>query len=136
MKQEDISAFLAAYTAHWVEADYDLDDIFHPEGHLLTAGAVRPLSVSEAKAFTSAVKDNLGPVDLKILHWAEHEGHIFIEWEMTGRVKGKAVQWRGINRNKLKGPKSVEAVSYWDRNTLARQIDPGTEDIDFEKLIA
>jgi hypothetical protein len=54
---------------------------------------------------------------------------------MKGTVRGKKVTWRGINRNLLRGPKSIEAVSYWDRRSLFDQLGASASGVDLTQTI-
>ena len=122
MTDQDNSAFIEAYLDNWRKTPPDLHAVFHPEGTLLPPGHAEPLDVNGAQRVVEGTRKAIPDVTLEILHWAESEGHIFIEWEMKGTVRGKQVTWRGINRNLLRGPKSIEAVSYWDRQSFFEQV--------------
>lgn len=81
-----------------------------------------PVDVESAQRIVENTHHSIPDITLETLHWAEREGHIFIEWEMKGTVEGKQVMWRGVNRNLLRGTKSIEAVSYWDRLGLSERV--------------
>ena len=115
-------AFIEAYLDNWRRDPPDLHAVFHPEGTLLAPGNSVPVDVDGAQRVVENTRKAIPDVTLEILHWAEREGHIFIEWEMKGTVEGKQVTWRGVNRNLLRGSKSIEAVSYWDRLGLSDQV--------------
>lgn len=120
--RRDIEAFLEAYLDNWRLDPPDLTRIFHPEGTLLPPGSAERLDVAGAQRMVEQTRALIPDVTLEILHWAERDGQIFIEWEMQGTLRGRRVRWRGINRNRLRGAKSVEAVSYWDRQGLFEQL--------------
>lgn len=122
MSENDNRAFIEAYLDNWRRDPPNLRDVFHPEGTLLPPGNTAPVDVDGAQRIVEGTRQAIPDVTLDILHWAERDGHIFIEWEMQGTVRGKKVRWRGINRNLLKGSKSIEAVSYWDRLGLLEQV--------------
>ncbi|MGH0035666.1 MAG: nuclear transport factor 2 family protein [Myxococcota bacterium] len=121
MTELDNLAFIEAYLDNWRKDPPDLHAVFHPEGTLLPPGNSEPVNVEGAQRIVEGTRKAIPDVTLEILHWAERDGHIFIEWEMKGTVRGKQVAWRGINRNLLRGSKSTEAVSYWDRQSLFEQ---------------
>lgn len=131
MSEHDNLAFIEAYLDNWRKNPPDLRDVFHPEGTLLPPGNSEPVNVDGAQRIVEGTRKAIPDVTLEILHWAERDEHIFIEWEMKGTVRGKKVAWRGINRNLLRGPKSIEAVSYWDRQSLFDQVGApaGGEDL-------
>lgn len=135
MTDADNEAFIRAYLDNWRKTPPDLHQVFHPEGKLLPPGRSEPLDVSGAQRLVEGTRAAIPDVSLRIINWAERDGQMFIEWEMTGTVGGKSVTWSGINRNTLRGPKSVDAVSYWDRRGLATQIDPGAPMADVTQLI-
>lgn len=128
MSERDNLEFMEAYLDNWRKSPPDLRDVFHPEGTLLPPGNREPLDVAGAQRLVEGTRKTIPDVTLEILHWAERDGHIFIEWEMKGTIGGKKVTWRGINRNLLRGPKSIEAVSYWDRQGLFDQLGAPTGD--------
>ena len=133
MSEQDNLEFIEAYLDNWRKTPPDLRDVFHPEGTLLPPGNREPLDVAGAQRMVEATRKAIPDVRLEILHWAERDGHIFIEWEMTGTIRGKQVSWRGINRNLLRGPKSIEAVSYWDRQGLFDQVGAGAAGADLTR---
>jgi len=122
MSDQDNLAFIEAYLDNWRKSPPDLNDVFHPEGTLLPPGNSEPVDVAGAQRIVEGTRKAIPDVSLEILHWAERDGHIFIEWEMKGTIQGRRVTWRGINRNLLRGAKSIEAVSYWDRQGLFDQL--------------
>ena len=93
------------------------------------------MDVAGARRMVEGTRKAIPDVILEILHWAERDGHIFIEWEMRGTVRGKKVTWRGINRNLLRGTKSIQAVSYWDRQGLFDQVGATADGADLAKTI-
>jgi len=135
VSERDNLAFIEAYLDNWRKVPPNLRDVFHPEGTLLPPGNAEPLDVDGAQRMVEATRKAIPDVTLEILHWAERDGHIFIEWEMRGTVRGKAVSWRGINRNRLRGAKSIEAVSYWDRQGLFEQIGEPSAGEDLSEAI-
>jgi len=122
MSEQDNLTFIEAYLDNWRKNPPDLRDVFHPEGTLLPPGNLEPVDVAGAQRIVDGTRKAIPDVSLEILHWAERDGHIFIEWEMKGTIRGRKVTWRGINRNLLRGSKSLEAVSYWDRQSLFDQV--------------
>lgn len=135
MSEQDNLAFIEAYLDNWRKNPPDLHDVFHPEGTLLPPGNSEPIDVAGAQRMVEGTRKAIPDVTLEILHWAERDGHIFIEWEMQGTVRGKKVTWRGINRNLLRGPKSIQAVSYWDRQGLFDQVGATADGADLAKTI-
>ncbi len=135
MTEKDNLAFIEAYLDNWRKSPPDLRAVFHPEGTLLPPGNVEPVDVEGAQRIVEGTRKAIPDVTLDILHWAERDGHIFIEWEMKGTIRGKKVTWRGINRNLLCGSKSVEAVSYWDRLSFFEQISASNTELDLLSTI-
>lgn len=135
MAERENLEFIAAYLDNWRRDPPDVLDVFHPEGTLLPPGSSEPVGVAGAQHVVEGTRRAIPDVALEILHWAERDGHIFIEWEMKGTVRGRVVTWRGINRNLLRGSKSVEAVSYWDRQGFFEQIGEASPRGDLLKAI-
>lgn len=135
MSEQDNRDFIEAYLDNWRKTPPDLRTVFHPEGRLLPPGNDQPLDVDGAQRMVEGTRAAIPDVTLEILHWAERDGQIFIEWEMTGTVRGKKVRWSGINRNTLRGAKSVDGVSYWDRLGLVEQVDPDRPKADLMTLL-
>lgn len=135
MGDQDNLTFIEAYLDNWRKNPPDLRDVFNPEGTLLPPGTSEPLDVAGAQRMVEGTRKAIPDVTLEILHWAERDGHIFIEWEMKGTIQGKSVSWRGINRNLLRGPKSIEAVSYWDRQSLFDQVGATADGADLAQTI-
>jgi hypothetical protein len=133
VSEENNLAFIEAYLDNWRKDPPDLHDVFHPEGTLFPPGSSEP--VAGAQRIVEGTRKAIPEVSLEILHWAERDGHIFIEWEMTGTVRGSKVTWRGINRNWLRGSKSIEAVSYWDRQSLFAQVGATADGVDLAQTI-
>jgi len=135
MSDHDNLSFIEAYLDNWRKSPPDLRDVFHPEGTLLPPGQSEPLDVAGAQRMVEGTRKAIPDVTLEILHWAERNGHIFIEWEMKGTIRGRKVTWRGINRNLLRGAKSIEAVSYWDRQGLFDQVGATSGGADLDQTI-
>ncbi len=134
MSEQDNLAFIEAYLDNWRKTPPDLSEVFHPEGRLHPPGGSEPLDLEGAQRMVEGVRAMIPDVALRILHWAERDGEMFIEWEMTGTIGDRPVRWCGINRNTLRGAKSTQAVSYWDRLGLQEQLHPPSEPLDPTEL--
>lgn len=128
----EIDVFLTAYVANWNEEGDRLNDIFHPGGSLQSPGAEKPLTVAETARFIASVKAGIPDLRLSILEWACRGDQLFTEWEMTGTLGGRALSWRGVNRNRLQGAASLGAVSYWDRLGLLERAEPERPRVDLK----
>lgn len=131
----DAERFLEAVLRNYRENPQDLSFLFHPEGSLLLPGMDAPIPPEAIPA--TIAKQHAAVPDVKhtITHWAERDGVIFHEWETTGTVRGRAVTLRGINRNLLRGSRSTEAVSYFDRLSLVEAADPSRERLDLMSIL-
>lgn len=132
----EIEQFIRAYRDHWTREDADLSEVLHPEGTLRVAGSDAPSSRDDAEKFVATVKQGIPDLEFRVLDWAERDGVVFTEWEMAGTLANRRVRWQGINRNTLKGARSVEAVSHWDRLSLLEQADPERARLDVMSELA
>lgn len=134
--EAEIQAFVHAFANHWNDKEGGFEGLMHKGATLQVAGANEPLPYDQAAGFVAFVKQSIPDLSLRVLNWAEREGQVFTEWEMTGTIGGKKVSWQGINRNTLKGDKSVGAVSCWDRHALLTQIDENIAPLDLMEQMA
>lgn len=116
--------FLEAVSRNYRENPADLSFLFHPEGSLLLPGSDTPIPQSEIPAMIARQHAAVPDIEQVITNWAERDGVIFHEWETTGTIRGRKVTLRGVNRNYLRGSRSIEAVSYFDRLALIEAADP------------
>lgn len=131
----DAERFLEAVERNYRENPSDLSFLFHPEGSLLLPGMDRPIPPDAIPATIAAQHAAVPDVKHVITHWAERDGVIFHEWETSGTVRGRRVTLRGVNRNLLRGARSTEAVSYFDRLTLLEAADPTREPVDVMSIL-
>jgi len=134
--ETEIKAFVSAFAEHWNDEAGGFESIMHKDATLQVAGTSEPLPYDQAAQFVAFVKRSIPDLSLEVLNWAERDGQIFTEWEMTGTIGGKKVSWHGINRNTLEGSKSVGAVSCWDRHALMSQIDESLTPLDLAEQLA
>jgi len=133
--KQEVEAFVAAFADHWSDESGGFAKLMHKDATLRTAGAGEPLPYDEAARFVAGVKQAIPDLSLRVLSWAERNNMVFTEWEMTGTIGGKKVAWQGINRNHLKGAKSVDAVSCWDRHSLMEQVDADLAPLDLGQAL-
>lgn len=133
---EEIDCFVTAFARHWSIAEGGFSSVMHPGATLQVAGAREPSSYEEAERFVRGVKAVIPDIELRVLDWAARGSTLFTEWEMSGTIRGRRVAWRGINRNRLDGAKSREAVSCWDRASLLEQVEPDREPLDLGAELA
>jgi hypothetical protein len=49
---------------------------------------------------------------------------VFVEYEISGTLAGRPLNWTGIDRFKLHSERAIDAIGRWDNLELLAQIDP------------
>lgn len=117
--------FMQHYIEVWPGFDADrLDLAIDPEATIHHSGMPLPMRGAEEPDYVRAIKALMPDIGLTVANWAAREDVVFVEYEMSGTLAGRALRWTGIGRFKLRGERAIDAIGRWDNLELLAQIDP------------
>lgn len=129
--------FMQRYMEVWPNFDADrLDHAIDPEATIHHSGMPQPILGHEEPDYVRAIKALMPDIGLTVANWAANGDVVFIEYEMTGTLAGRRLNWTGIGRFKLHGERAIDAIGRWDNLELLAQIDPAVSPMAFAEAAA
>jgi hypothetical protein len=119
MTPTEIEDFVTKFAAAWAARDGEAFlALWHPEGLLHTPLLDRPLPGADI-ARLNAVQKSVAP-DLvwQLLDWSARGDTITIEWQSSRFAAGQRLDWRGVDRLKLRSGRIIEERVYMDTAPL------------------
>ena len=119
MTDPDIQDFVTKFAAAWATRDGEAFlSLWHPEGVLHSPLYDRPVMGSELGRLTDLLKETAPDHVWQLLDWTARGDVVVIEWQNTRNLGGKRVEWRGVDRFRLKEGRIVEERVYMDTAPL------------------
>jgi uncharacterized protein (TIGR02246 family) len=119
MTATEIEDFVTRFAAAWAARDGEAFlSLWHPEGVLLTPLADRPIAGSELAQLTELTKRQAPDHVWQLLDWTARGDVVIVEWQATRILDGKRVDWRGVDKFRLRNGKIVEERVYTDTAPL------------------
>ena len=113
--QEFVTRFAAAWAARDGEAFLAL---WHPDVVLHSPLYARPVAGKELGRLTDLVRQGAPDHVWQLLDWMAHGDVVVIEWQATRVVDGQRLDWRGVDRFRLRDGRIVEERVYMDTAAL------------------
>ncbi|MDQ8730186.1 nuclear transport factor 2 family protein [Bradyrhizobium sp. LHD-71] len=113
--QEFITKFAAAWAARDGKAFLQLWD---PEGVLRTPFVGRALAGAELERLNDVQKEQAPDLVWQLLDWASRGDVVVVEWQVSRVAGGKRIDFRGVDKFRLRDGKIAEEVVYADTAPL------------------
>jgi SnoaL-like protein len=134
---ENAERFMQRYMEVWPNFDADrLEEVVDPEATIHHSGMASPIRGAEEPDYVRAIKALMPDIKLEVVNWAAKGDVVFIEYEMHATLAGRALNWTGIGRFKLRGEQLIDAIGRWDNLDLLAQIDPNVSITAFAEAAA
>lgn len=128
MSSADAAAFVDRFTEIWSDPDPErYRDLWHPDGVLLHPTMREPLPQEGIADYVRRLQSLVPDVSLRVERWAAGDDVVFIEWVLTGTLRGEPHEVSGVDRFTLRGDRAIEGVAWFDTMPLWTKIDPSME---------
>jgi ketosteroid isomerase-like protein len=119
MTDLEISDFVTQFAAAWAARDGEaLLALWHPEGLLHTPLVGRPVKGSELARLMEVQKEAAPDFVWQLLDWTSRGDVVIIEWQTTRSIGGARVDWRGVDKFRVKAGRIIEERVYTDTAPL------------------
>jgi hypothetical protein len=121
----DAERFMQHYMEVWPSFDADrLDEAIDPEATIHHSGMERPIRGAAEPDYVRAIRSLMPDISLEVANWAANGDVVFVEYEVSGTLAGRPLNWTGIGRFKLRGARAIDVIGRWDNLELLARIDP------------
>jgi ketosteroid isomerase-like protein len=115
MTDADIQDFVTRFAAAWAARDGKAFlELWHPEGLLHTPLLDRAVLGSELDRLMEVQKAAAPDFVWQLLDWTSRGDVVIIEWQTTRNVEGRRLDWRGVDKFRIKNGKIIEERVYSD----------------------
>lgn len=119
MSDADIQDFVTRFAAAWAARDgAAFLALWHPDGVLRTPFAGRPLQGSELGRLNDIQKVQAPDLVWQLLDWTSRGDVVIIEWQNSRVLGGQRVDFRGVDKFRLREGRIAEEVVYADTAPL------------------
>lgn len=119
MTNDDVEEFVTRFAAAWASRDGEAFlALWHPDGVLHSPLYDRPVAGKELGRLTEMVKERAPDTVWQLLDWTARGGTVVIEWQVTRTAGGRRVDWRGVDKFRLRDGRIVEELVYADTAPL------------------
>ena len=119
MTDADIQEFVTRFAAAWAARDGEAFlALWHPDGVLRTPFAGRPIAGSELGRLNDIQKEQAPDLVWQLLDWTSRGDVVIVEWQNSRVIGGKRLDFRGVDKFRLRDGKIAEEVVYADTAPL------------------
>ena len=119
MTDADIQEFIIRFAAAWATRDGEAFlALWHPDGVLHSPLYDRPVAGKELGRLTDLVSETAPDHVWQLLDWTARGDVVVIEWQATRTAGGRRVDWRGVDKFRLRDGRIVEERVYFDSAPL------------------
>jgi ketosteroid isomerase-like protein len=119
MNDSDVQAFVIRFAAAWAARDgAAFQALWHPDGQLNSPLYDRPVAGTELGGLTELIREATPDHVWQLLDWASRGDVVVIEWQATRTAGGKRIDWRGVDKLRLRDGRIVEETVYMDTAAL------------------
>lgn len=119
MTEADTQEFVTKFAAAWATRDGDAFlALWHPDGLLHSPLYDRPIAGREQGRLAQVVRETAPEQVWQLLDWTQRGDVVIVEWQSTRMVAGKRIDWRGVDKFRLREGKIVEERVYMDTAPL------------------
>lgn len=122
----EIQDFVARFASAWATRDPDaFKNLWHPDGVLHTPLAGRPIVGAEIGRLNEVQKEAAPDLVWQLLDWTARGEVVIVEWQCTRLLGERRLDWRGVDKFRLKEGRILEERVYMDTAPL-RALHSGT----------
>ena len=119
MTGDEVQEFVTRFAAAWASRDGEAFlALWHPDGVLHSPLYDRPVAGNELGRLTEIVKERAPDSVWQLLDWTARGDTVFVEWQNTRTADGKRLDWRGVDKFRLREGRIVEERVYADTAPL------------------
>ena len=119
MNDQDIQDFVTRFAAAWAARDPEsFMALWHPEGTLHSPLYDRPVLGKELGRLTELLREGAPDHVWQLLDWTARGDVVVVEWQATRTAGGTRIDWRGVDRFRLRDGRIVEERVYMDTAAL------------------
>ena len=119
MTDDEVQDFVTRFAAAWAARDGDAFlALWHPDGTLSTPMVGRPVKGSELASLLEVQKAAAPDFVWQLLDWTSRGDVVIVEWQTTRNVNGARLDWRGVDKFRLKDGRIIEERVYTDTAPL------------------
>ena len=119
MTDIEIQDFVTRFAAAWAARDGEAFlALWHPEGWLHSPLYDRPVAGRELGRLTEMVRERAPDSVWQLLDWTARGDTVIVEWQNTRTAGGTRLDWRGVDKFRLRDGKIVEERVYMDTAPL------------------
>lgn len=119
MTDAEVAAFITQFAAAWAARDSEkFLALWHPDGVLRTPFAGRPIKGSELGRLNEIQTEQAPDMVWQLLDWASRGDVVIVEWQNSRFVGGRRLDFRGVDKFRLRDGKIIEEVVYADSAPL------------------
>lgn len=119
MTDADVQDFVTRLAAAWAAGDSEAFlALWHPDGVLHSPFYDRKLAGAEIGHLNNMQRQQAPDLVWQLLDWTARGDVVVVEWQNTRTVGGKRVDFRGVDKFRLRDGKIVEERVYADTGPL------------------
>ena len=119
MNDMDIQDFVTRFAAAWAARDGEAFlALWHPDGVLHSPLYDRPVAGKELGRLTELVRETAPDHVWQLLDWTARGDVVIVEWQATRTAGGRRIDWRGVDKFRIRNGKIVEERVYSDTAAL------------------
>jgi ketosteroid isomerase-like protein len=119
MTDADVQEFIIRFAAAWAARDGEAFlALWHPDGVLHSPLYDRPVAGKELGRLTELVRETAPDHVWQLLDWTARGDVVVVEWQATRTAGGRRIDWRGVDRFRLREGRIVEERVYFDTAPL------------------
>ncbi len=119
MTGDEVQEFVTRFAAAWAARDGEAFlALWHPDGVLHSPLYDRPVAGNELGRLTEIVKDRAPDSVWQLLDWTSRGDTVIVEWQNTRTAGGRRLDWRGVDKFRLREGRIVEERVYADTAPL------------------
>ena len=119
MTGDEVQEFVTRFAAAWAARDGEAFlALWHPDGVLHSPLYDRPVAGNELGRLTEIVKERAPDSVWQLLDWTSRGDTVIVEWQNTRTAGGRRLDWRGVDKFRLREGRVVEERVYADTAPL------------------
>jgi ketosteroid isomerase-like protein len=119
MNDAEAQDFIAKFAAAWAARDGGAFlALWHPDGVLHSPLAGRPIGGKELGRLNEVQKEAAPDLVWQLLDCAARGDVVIIEWQCSRFLSGKRIDWRGVDKLRLRNGRIIEERVYMDTAPL------------------
>ena len=119
MTDVDIQDFVSRFAAAWAARDPEAFlALWHPDGVLRSPLYDRPVAGKELGRLTELVRQSAPDHVWQLLDWTARGEVVIVEWQATRTAGGQRIDWRGVDKFRLRDGRIAEETVYMDTAAL------------------